>query len=186
MLGKDNPQRPKNDVDPQAWWREAAKTIRFYPVLVSDGKTSYRFKVEVTPKRLTTKNLKVLKYEIESVAPDYIAIPTNDGGPTAQLLPEYVGRPPLGIPAEGRHVSVDPLPIKGPQNTILVAVQDTGRKSTARRGRGLIHGGDTWQSGTNWKLDGTPEETLKTKSRSSNRWHSPRAASCTHDWCARR
>jgi hypothetical protein len=133
MLGKDNPPRPKNDVDPRAWWREAAKTIRFYPVLVSDGQTSYRFKVEVTPKRLTTKNLKVLKYEIESVAPDYIAIPANDGGPTAQLLPEYVGRPPLGIPAEGCHVSVDPLPIRGPKDAILVSVQDTRPPSSAWR-----------------------------------------------------
>ena len=52
------------------------------PLLVSDGKTSYRFKIKFDIERIGSReDWEKQRFEVESVAPDYIATPTSDGGP---------------------------------------------------------------------------------------------------------
>jgi Protein of unknown function (DUF1559) len=135
MLGKDVPPRPPVNADQQAWWKSAAETIRFYPILVSDGKTSYRFKIKAVPERIASReDWEKQRYEIESVAPDYISTPTANVGPTVNLLPEFVARPSLGIPSADRQATLDPAPVKGPKGTILVSVSGERVWVDPRRG----------------------------------------------------
>ena len=126
FVSDDAPPRPAEDADQQTWWKTAAETIRFRPILVSDGKTSYRFTYKASPEAISSReDWDRLRYEIVSVAPDNISIPTADGGPSTHLLPEFVARPPLGIPSAGRQATVNVAPIQGPKGTILVSVSST-------------------------------------------------------------
>jgi hypothetical protein len=122
--GEPRPPLPPDDADQLAWWKAAAEKIKFYPVLVSDGKTSYRFTVKTDPERpQNADEWERVRFIVESVEPDYMPTPTL-AGPSAGLLPEQVARPPLGIPSEGREASVEMHPANGPKGPILLSVSE--------------------------------------------------------------
>ncbi len=135
--GKARPSRSATYAAQLAWWMKTAEKLRFLPVIVSDGKTNYRFKIKFPSERVINReDWEKQRYEVESVAPDSIPIPRSDFGPNIILLPEYIVRPPMGIPDESDNAVLDPAPKMGPAGTILLSV-DTGRRSATSTGERL-------------------------------------------------
>ncbi len=120
---------PGDDVDRKQYWMERARQIRFYPVIVCDGRHVYRFKHE-----FSDQSQKRITFQTTTAARDYM-----DYDRSFAMLPLFTPAPeleghcaPLGgtSPHITQRLIADPG--DGPEGTVLVE-----REYSDRRGQPL-------------------------------------------------
>ena len=123
---------PAEGATPAQWWMEKAKRLRYAPQFLSDGKDGYQFRIKYTGSAGTaedgTENR--IKYEIQSVDKDGRGLALDDPMPRRnEMFPEFMGRPPMGIPSTVFEPRIEAKPTDGPANTVLLEVRYTGPDS---------------------------------------------------------
>lgn len=120
-------EEPAEDEDRAAWWRKRAEEFIYVPAYVTiPGKEFY---AQHSAKWRTVKDADGSPHlEIESVQQCNIQAPP--GGlipPYYSRRPEYVCRPPMGIPSQAMEPVVELSPTEGPAGSILLRVRRAGR-----------------------------------------------------------
>ena len=122
-----NVEKPPEDVDRGVWWREQVRSIRFYPMAITHGRTRYRLKTRFVEDADGSRHL-----ELESVEKYESNVKPSDMYPPYYAsTPEFACRPPMGIPSQELEAVVDLDPAEGPEGLILLSVQRTGRMPRA-------------------------------------------------------
>lgn len=119
---------PADDANAQQWWFERANAEQFIPVLLSDGKDSFRFKIDYTPVDEQGR------FQVKSVAalPDAVPLNEQDAMPAIiRPFAEFQSHPPLGIPSVDSQATVHPRPASGPDGCALVEVRFQNRQPRA-------------------------------------------------------
>lgn len=133
-------ERPAEDDDLEAWWRERVKFFQFYPQYVMHGSTLYTSeKKNVTdPDGSTHPDIvSVKKYQ-------YNTKPGETFPPEYSMRPEFACRPPLGIGGQHFQAVLNLNPSEGPRDCILLTVEHTNRVGRINdKGIGLP---DEWRS----------------------------------------
>jgi hypothetical protein len=119
-------EKPADDADLEKWWRTNSEKFHYYPLYITDGSTS--FNVESELKRDNETERLVVSSVKRSVSNQ---LPGENYPPYWSRSPEYVCRPPLGIPRQDFEAVLEMKPEGGPAGAILLRVRRTGRMPTA-------------------------------------------------------
>jgi hypothetical protein len=112
--------------DPPGWWHEQLANLPSYPVMACDGTTVHEFRGEF----IEADDPKERRFEVRSVVTLSVTGQKNDPLPVFwSRMPEFLMRPPLGIPREDMEPVLDAKATDGPADTVLVRVRRT-RKDT--------------------------------------------------------
>ncbi len=90
---------PAGNVNHEVWWCEQLESVRWVPLLVSDGKKEYRANIRYLPEvidsreAMKTATFKVIGFDIP---PKNFVRNPQDQHPSIHLLPEQYGYPLLG------------------------------------------------------------------------------------------
>ncbi len=118
-------KKPADDEDMAAWWLKRANDYLHCPQVIQIGSVQYSINVKNGPGS-------------ELTGPEYMTVEsvekreTNDKPgetypPYWSWRPEFVCRPPLGIPSQQFEPVIDLNPSEGPSGTILLRVRASGR-----------------------------------------------------------
>ena len=115
--------KPADDVDLEKWWWKRAAEFVLYPVYITRGSTTFSITTHVAKRSDGSKQL-----QVESVKQwQTIDRPGESIPPYYSRQPEFVCRPPLGIPSQVFEPVLDPSPTDGPAGTVLLRVRRAGR-----------------------------------------------------------
>jgi hypothetical protein len=118
-------EKPAGDTDMAAWWRQRVDVFMYFPFYLDTDAMVYHVQA-----RVTTDSDANEYWEAESVdARKEYGKPGDLLPAYYSRMPEFVCRPPLGIPSENREATLTPA-ADGPQQTILLEVRASGRMPT--------------------------------------------------------
>lgn len=121
-------EKPADNADMEKWWRKRAKDFVYCPFYITHGPTVYDIKTGVTTDANGANRL-----EIESVDKrDTNQLPGETFPPYYSRSPEFVCRPPLGIPQQAFEPVIDMKPGQGPVGSILLRATKSGRVPEAK------------------------------------------------------
>lgn len=118
---------PAEDVDLESWWRKRARDFVFCPFYIVNDSTQYRIEIQPTQRADGIEQL-----EVKSVEEHEIDMrPGEMYPPYWSRRPEFVCRPPLGIPSQELEPILVTSPADGPAGSILLRVTRSGRMPRA-------------------------------------------------------
>ncbi|MDP6058277.1 MAG: hypothetical protein QGH33_05265 [Pirellulaceae bacterium] len=119
--------KPADDVDVSEWWRKRAGEFRYSPTRIYIGGTDHSF----DHLSITDPDGKPRK--------EMVLVQSRESGLNAEqwvpafwsLTPDYVARPPLGVPNQHMEAVVDANPTGSPEGTVMLRVRRNGRVDAA-------------------------------------------------------
>jgi hypothetical protein len=119
--------KPADGQDMEKWWRNRAKDFVFCPFYITHGPTQYHITIDVTKDGDGKNQLKVKSVEKQETNQQ----PGETFPPYYSQSPEFVCRPPLGIPSQGFEPIIEKNPASGPAGSILLRIAKSGRTPSA-------------------------------------------------------
>lgn len=119
--------KPAEDVDVVQWWKKRAKEFKYAPTRICIDGTDHYF----SHRSITDSDGKQSR-EISSVQANVSGLRADQWIPAFwSLTPDYVGRPPLGVPNQHMEAVADINATGGPKGTVLLRVRRNGRMDAA-------------------------------------------------------
>jgi len=115
--------KPADGEDMEKWWRKRAQDFKFCPIYITHGPRSFYIKTGVTTDANGANKLVVQTVEKR----DTNQIPGETFPPYYSRSPEFVCRPPLGIPQQVFEPIIETAPADGPKDSVLLRVAKSGR-----------------------------------------------------------
>jgi hypothetical protein len=116
-------EKPADGEDMEKWWRNRAKDFLFCPLYITHGPTVYEIKTRGAKNPDGTTRFKAESVEKR----DTNQLPSDVIPPYYSRTPEFVCRPPLGIPQQSLEPIIETKPGSGPAGSILLRVARSGR-----------------------------------------------------------
>ncbi len=115
--------KPNDGVNLEEWWRKRAKDFVYYPLYITKASAQYLIRTQGAEGSDDIKRLQVKSVEHTEIN----GSPGEVFPPYYSRSPEFVCRPPLGIPQQSFEPVIEASPGDGPAGSILLRVAQSGR-----------------------------------------------------------
>ncbi len=115
--------KPGDSANMEEWWRKRAKDFVYYPFYITKASAQYSIRTQAAKGSDGINRLQVKSVERTEIN----GSPGEIFPPYYSRSPEFVCRPPLGIPQQALEPTIEMSPADGPAGSILLRVAYSGR-----------------------------------------------------------